>query len=219
MISKIYLSDFSVLSSSDNNTNASSRSDVGARKEKVGLVLVDGAEVIDDFSLFLNGNGLASKKSLIDSHRGRVDLNDADVSWDLVTDSDFDDITGDDFSGEDALDLLSVRSEDLGHFRFVFFKRFDCRLGVLFLPDSDNSVRDENEEDDKRLDKGGDAFVVLAALFEERENEGNAGGEEEDSDEEIFELLDDQLHQRLAFFGRKLVQAISLLVIGDLKIF
>ena len=146
-------------------------------------------------------------------------MNDSDVSWDLITDSDFDDITRDDFAGEDALDLLSVGSEDLGHFGLVFFKSFDGRLGVLFLPDSDDSVCDENEKDDKGLDKGGDALIVFAALFEEGEDEGDAGREEEDSDEEIFELLDDELHQGLALFGRKLVETISFLVISDLNIY
>ena len=209
-----YLSDFGVLASSNNDTNASTRSNVSSREKKVGLVLVDSSEIVDNFGLLLNRNGFTSQEGLVDSHGGRVDLEDSDISGDLVTDGDFDDITGDDFSGEDSLDLFSIGSEDLAHLGLVLLQGFDGGLGVLFLPDTDDGVGDEDEEDDKGLDKGSDSLVVV---FEEGEDKGDAGSEEEDSNEQVFELLDNEFHEGFAFFGGEFVEAISFLVVGDLE--
>ena len=67
------------------------------------------------------------------------------------------------------------------------------------LPDTDNSVGDQDEQDDKGLDEGGDRVVIL----EEGEDEGDDGGEEQDLDKEIVELLEHQLPQGFSLLGGK----------------
>ena len=71
---------------------------------------------------------------------------------------------------------------------------------IANLPDTDDGVGDEDEEDDERLDEGGDRVVIL----EEGEDEGDNGGEEQDLDQQVVELLEDQLEHGLANFGGQL---------------
>ena len=65
---------------------------------------------------------------------------------------------------------------------------------MSYLPDTDNSVGNEDEEDDKGLDEGGDGVVV----FKEGEDEGDDGGKEEDLDEQVVKLFQDQLENGLS---------------------
>ena len=73
-------------------------------------------------------------------------------------------------------------------------------MTIANLPDTDDGVGDEDEEDDERLDEGGDRVVIL----EEGEDEGDNGGEEQDLDQQVVELLEDQLEHGLANFGGQL---------------
>jgi len=54
------------------------------------------------------------------------------------------------------------------------------------LPDADDGVGDEDEEDDEGLHEGRDGFLVV---LKEGQDEGDDGGQEEDLDQEIVELL------------------------------
>ena len=71
---------------------------------------------------------------------------------------------------------------------------------MSYLPDTDNSIGNEDEEDDKGLDEGGDGVVV----FKEGEDEGDDGGEEEDLDEQVVKLFQDQLENGLSSLHRQL---------------
>ena len=68
------------------------------------------------------------------------------------------------------------------------------------LPDTDNSVGDQDEQDDKGLDEGGDRVVIL----EEGEDEGDDGGEEQDLDKQVIELFQDQLKDGLSLLDGQL---------------
>ena len=68
------------------------------------------------------------------------------------------------------------------------------------LPDTDNSVGNQDEQDDKGLDEGGDRVVIL----EEGEDEGDDGGEEQDLDEQVIELFQDQLKDGLSLLDGQL---------------
>ena len=79
------------------------------------------------------------------------------------------------------------------------------RLEVFFdllshLPDTDNSVGDQDEQDDKGLDEGGDRVVIL----EEGEDEGDDGSEEENLDKEVIKLFQDKLENGLSSLYRQL---------------
>ena len=79
------------------------------------------------------------------------------------------------------------------------------RLEVFFdllshLPDTDNSVGDQDEQDDKGLDEGGDRVVIL----EEGEDEGDDGGEEKNLDKEVIKLFQDKLENGLSSLYRQL---------------
>ena len=75
-----------------------------------------------------------------------------------------------------------------------------------YLPDTNNSVGNEDEEDDKGLDEGGDGVVV----FKEGEDEGDDGGEEEDLDEQVVKLFQDQLENSLSSLHGQLCRKQSL---------
>ena len=63
----IYLADFGVLASANDDTGAAAGGDVGAGEEQVDLVLVDGAEVVDGLGLLRHGDGLTSQEGLVDA--------------------------------------------------------------------------------------------------------------------------------------------------------
>ena len=64
---QVYLADFSVLASANDDTGAAAGGDVGAGEEQVDLVLVDGAEVIDGLGLLWHGDGLTSQEGLVNA--------------------------------------------------------------------------------------------------------------------------------------------------------
>ena len=59
-------------------------------------------------------------------------------------------------------------------------QRLERLLGVGLLPDSDGGVDDEDEEDDERLDEGGERD--LPCRGEEREEERDGGGSKQYAD-------------------------------------
>lgn len=107
-----HLSDFSVLSGADDDTDAASGGDVGAGEEKIDFVLIDSAEIVDKFCLFGNGDGFTGQKSLIDAHRGRVDLENTNIGRDFVANSNFDNVARDNARGANLLNLFSIRAKD-----------------------------------------------------------------------------------------------------------
>merc|ERR1712131_222462 len=62
--------DFSVLTSTNDNTKTSTSGDVGTREEKVDFILVNGSKIIDSFSLLWNRDRFTSQESLINTNRG-----------------------------------------------------------------------------------------------------------------------------------------------------
>merc|ERR1712013_825201 len=99
--------------------------------------------------------------------------------------------------------MKSARSQNLLN------NLLDSLLSVPLLPDADNSVGDQDEQDDKGLDEGGDRVVIL----EEGEDEGDDGGEEQDLDEQVIELFQDQLKDGLSLLDGQLIGAVLLLVL------
>ena len=43
----------------------------------------------------------------------------------------------------------------------LYLEGFNGIFGIFLLPDTDNGVCDENEENDKGFNKGGDAFFFV----------------------------------------------------------
>lgn len=179
------LTDLGVLAGLDHNTEGLSRSDVGTTEEQVNLVLVDGSGVWHGLGALWNGDRLTSQQGLVDSEGGGLDLEDSEIGWDLVANTDVDHVTWHEVTSKDLLNLTrSVLSEDLGHSWLVLLESLNSALGVLLLPDTDASVGDENGEDDEWLDESAEHRVLFAifGLFEESEHEGDAGGKQENSD-------------------------------------
>jgi len=213
--------DFGVLTGFSNDTDSFSRSDVGTRKEQIDFILIDGSVVWNSFGAFWYRNRFSGQKSLIDSESGGFDFQDSEIGWDLVTNRNVNNITWNKISGENLLDLAwSVLSEDFGHGWLVFFQGFDGGFGVLFLPDTDASVGDQNGKNDQWFDEGAENGVFNALLFllKKSENEGDTGGEKEDSDEKIFELFNNHSPEGFAFFWWHFVSAPFLSVGFDLEL-
>ena len=59
----------------------------------------------------------------------------------------------------------------------IFWSQF--RQSFPHLPDTDNGIGDQNEQNDKRLDKCGNRFIII---FKESENERNNSGKQKNFD-------------------------------------
>jgi hypothetical protein len=178
--------DFGVLTSFDDNTNSFSGSDIGTGEEKIDFILIDGSSVWNGGVVFGNGNRFSGEESLIDFDGGGFDLEDSDISWDLVTNSNINDIAWNEIAGKNLLNLAwSVLSEDFGHGWFVFFQSFNSGFGVLFLPDTDAGVGDQDGQNDQWFDEGTEnrVFYTFFLFFKKSEDKRDHGGEKENSDE------------------------------------
>ena len=99
---------------------------------------------------------------------------------------------------------------DLSHFysarQSAFSKQKAFKMSQIFfkftpyLPDTNNSIGDEDEQDDKGFNKGGDRVVI----FKEGEDEGDDGGEEKNLDKEVIKLFQDKLENCLSSLYRQL---------------
>ena len=69
-----------------------------------------------------------------------------------------------------------------------------------YLPDTNNSIGDKDEQDDKGFNKGGDRVVI----FKEGEDEGDDGSEEKNLDKEVIKLFQDKLENCLSSLYRQL---------------
>lgn len=81
--------DSGVQASADDNAASLAGSDVSTREQDVLLVLVDCSGIRNWFSVFDDGDGFTSKDGLINTDGGGQDLDDADISGDLVTNYSF----------------------------------------------------------------------------------------------------------------------------------
>ena len=79
-------------------------------------------------------------------------------------------ISGNELTGADHLNSVGAGTDDLGHLGLVLFQGFDSRLGISFLPDSDGGIGDQNKEDNKGLNKGGDGFRLTLVLLKKGKN-------------------------------------------------
>ena len=123
--------------------------------------LVDSAGVGHGIGVLDDRDGLSSQDGLIDPEGGREDLGQPDVGGDLVADGDLNDVTGHDLLGADLLDTALVGTYDLTHLGLVLLQRLDGGLGVTLLPDTDNGVGDEDEQNDEGLDECREGIFVL----------------------------------------------------------
>ena len=80
------------------------------------------------------------------------------------------------------------------------YLRHDSQIDV-YLPDSDDGVCDEDEQNDKWFDEGGDRVLVF---LKEGQDKGDDGGQQKDLDQQVIKLLEDQLPQGLALLGWQL---------------
>jgi hypothetical protein len=176
--------------------------------------LVDGSGVVNGSGVFGDGNRFSGEEGLIDSEGGGFDLQNSDISWDLVTNSNVNDITWNQITGSDLLDLTwSILSEYLGHGWFVFFQGFDSRFSILFLPDTDASVGNQNSQNNQWFDESAQHRVTLFMIFEKSQNKGDTGGGKKNSDQKIFELFDNHSPEGFTFFGWHFISA-PLLSVG-----
>ena len=121
--------------------------------------MVDGSDIRHRVRVFDNRDGFSGENRLIHSQRGRVNLANSDVGGDFIADGDVDHIAGDKLVGADA--LKAPVTNHFGDFRFVLFERLDGVFGVLLLPDADDGVGDEDEEDDEGFDERSDGPLSL----------------------------------------------------------
>merc|ERR1712073_76498 len=174
--------------------------------ECAGLVRADDAGAAESLD-----RREAPHNSVLGSHpeSGGVDLHEPEVSGHTVTDGDLNDVSRDDVDGLDLLHAVLVGPDHLAGLGLVLLQSLDSLLSVPLLPDTDNSVGDQDEQDDKGLDEGGDRVVIL----EEGEDEGDDGGKEQDLDKQVIELFQDQLKDGLSLLHGQLIGAILLLVL------
>ena len=119
---------------SSEHAHAHCFSSIPYRKEDVLLVLIHGAWIQNWICMLDHRYTLTSQQRLIDANGGRVDGGDSDVSRHFVTDRHFDDVSRNQLSGLDALDLSgSILSHDFRDFGLVLFECFDGALGIPFL--------------------------------------------------------------------------------------
>ena len=68
--------------------------------------------------------------------------------------------------------------------RSAYLESFNGILGVFLLPDTDDGVGDQNEQNDKWFDESGDTLLLV--IFEKGQDEWNTGSEEQNSDEQVW---------------------------------
>ena len=78
--------DGSVQSGADDDATGFAGCDVGAREDQVLLVLVDGSGIGNGLVVLDHGDRLAGQDGLVNTEGGGVDLDNTDVSGDLVSD-------------------------------------------------------------------------------------------------------------------------------------
>ena len=129
-------SDGGVETGSNNDTSSFASSDIGSAEDDVLLVLVDRPGVGDRLVVLDHRHGLTGQNGLVNSEGGGVDLDQTEVSGDLVSHGDLHDISGNDLYGADLLDTVLVGADDLAHVGLVLLQGFNGALGVAFLLES-----------------------------------------------------------------------------------
>uniref|UniRef100_A0A182WLP1 Uncharacterized protein n=1 Tax=Anopheles minimus TaxID=112268 RepID=A0A182WLP1_9DIPT len=155
------LTDGSVQTSADDNTACLTGGDVGTGEQNVLLVLVDSARVRDGIGVLDHGHGLTSQDGLIDTDGGGEDLDQTDISRDLVPDRHLNHITRDDLLGADLLHTRLVATDNLAHLGLVLLQRLNSRFGIAFLPHTDDGVSDQNQQNDERFNESFNTFMFL----------------------------------------------------------
>lgn len=110
-------------------------------------------------------------------------------------------------SGEVA-DKLTVAIAT-GSLRLHFLEGLKRALGVVLLPDADDSVHDEDEENDKGLNVVGEAGGSI--VLKVGKNKADKGGDEKDFHEDVVELLQNELPERSGGLFFQFVETILLL--------
>mmetsp|Transcript_22287 Transcript_22287/g.59004 ORF Transcript_22287/g.59004 Transcript_22287/m.59004 type:complete len:331 (+) Transcript_22287:2108-3100(+) len=98
---------------------------------------------------FRHALGLASELRLLDSHRGCLQLNDAQVRWNLVSDTNLTDIARHQIDCFDGLPAPIPQYQ--GCVGLELLQGIQGLLRVGFLPHSHNGVGNENQQNDKGL--------------------------------------------------------------------
>ena len=102
------LADGGVAAGADDDTAGLAGSHIGPGENDVLLVLVDGPGVGDRVAVLNDGHGLSGQDGLVNTEGGGVDLDETEVSGDLVTDRDLEDISGDNVHSLNLLDAILV---------------------------------------------------------------------------------------------------------------
>mmetsp|Transcript_7970 Transcript_7970/g.18801 ORF Transcript_7970/g.18801 Transcript_7970/m.18801 type:complete len:537 (-) Transcript_7970:515-2125(-) len=160
----------------------------------------------DVVGALVDGRSLAGEGSLLGLEGRGLELDDADVSGDLVADRHLHDVAGHQLLGVDQLHPLVA--QHLGLVRVEVRERLDGSLRVRLLPDADAGVEDEDGHDDARLDPG--VLLSMRVRVEDGEGRGDAGGDEKDLDHLVVELLNETLPQRHPLLRRQLVGPVDL---------
>ena len=164
-----------------------------------------------------HAHGFARERGLIDANRRGFQSGDSAIGGDAISGAHLDDVAGDELARGEVVAPLAVAEAPRG-LGLHLLERLEGGLGVGFLPDADDGVEDEDEEDDAGLDEIDDGDLDAGgALLGEGDDEGDDRGEEEDLDEGVVELLQDQLPEGLALLLVELVVAVDGARGGDLR--
>uniref|UniRef100_A0AAG5DA10 Uncharacterized protein n=1 Tax=Anopheles atroparvus TaxID=41427 RepID=A0AAG5DA10_ANOAO len=155
------LTDGSVQTGADDDTAGLTGRNVGTGEQDVLLVLVDGARVRDGVGVLDHRNRLTGQDGLINADGGGVDLDQADIGRDLVTDGHLHDVTRDDLLGADLLHTGLVAADNLAHLGLVLLQRFNGGLGIALLPHTDDGVGDQDQQNDERFNESFRTFMFL----------------------------------------------------------
>merc|ERR1712223_1013825 len=169
----------SIKTSSNNNSAGFSSGNVGTRKDDIFLILVNSTGIRNGLIVFNNGNGFTSQNRLINSQGSGHNGNDSNIGRDFVTNGNFNDVSGNNFLCVDFLHAIFVSTDNFAHFGLVFLEGFDSRFSIAFLPDTDNGIGYQDEQNNKRLDKCGDRFIIV---FKERKNKRDDSGKQQNFD-------------------------------------
>uniref|UniRef100_A0A2M3YY06 Uncharacterized protein n=1 Tax=Anopheles braziliensis TaxID=58242 RepID=A0A2M3YY06_9DIPT len=155
------LTDGRVQTSANDNTARLTGSNVRAGEQNVLLVLVDGTRIRDGIGVLDHRDRLTGQDGLIDTDGGGVDLDQTDISRDLVTDRHLDHIAGNDLLGADLLHTGLVAADNLAHLGLILLQRFNSRFGIALLPHTDHGVGDQNQQNDEGFHEGFNTFMFL----------------------------------------------------------
>jgi len=139
------ISDRGRIAGQDDNGPGMSDSNGSSGEEHIDLILLDGKLILDGAGIFSNTLALTGQDSLVDAEAVAQDGKNTAVGGDLVSDSNIDDITGDELISANV-GKISV-SQHLGFARRVLVQRGNGGFGTALLRHSDDGIEDQDSKD------------------------------------------------------------------------